>query len=113
MLAQHYHSVADRDEAMEALAGVGLADRASHLSSQLSGGEQQRVCIARALINDPALIMADEPTGNLDAANEGVVMDLLRSLHARGRTIVLVTHNPDLGAMTQRIFRLRHGKGET
>ncbi|MCB9959735.1 MAG: ABC transporter ATP-binding protein [Rhodospirillaceae bacterium] len=112
MLAQHYHSVSDRDEAMEALAGVGLADRASHLPSQLSGGEQQRVCIARALINDPALIMADEPTGNLDEANESLVMDLLQALNARGRTIVLVTHNPDLGARADRIFRLRHGRGD-
>ncbi|MEA4836857.1 MAG: ABC transporter ATP-binding protein [Rhodospirillaceae bacterium] len=110
MLAQHYHSVADRDEAVEALARVGLAERATHLPSQLSGGEQQRVCIARALINAPALILADEPTGNLDADNEALVMGLLESLRDEGRTIVLVTHNPELGDRTGRVIRLQHGK---
>src|SRR5205823_7910058 len=68
MLAQYFHSMTDEQEALEALARVGLGERARHLPSQLSGGEQQRVCIARALINDPAIILADEPTGNLDAA---------------------------------------------
>ncbi|SJZ70458.1 ABC transporter ATP-binding protein [Consotaella salsifontis] len=110
MLAQHYHSVADRDEALEALERVGLAERAGHLPSQLSGGEQQRVCIARALINAPALILADEPTGNLDADNERRVMKLLESLRAEGRTIVLVTHNPALGRQADRILRLEHGR---
>ncbi len=110
MLAQHYHSVVDRDEAQEALKRVGLGHRSSHLPSQLSGGEQQRVCIARALINEPAIILADEPTGNLDAENEERVMALFAALHAEGRTIVLVTHNPDLGARTERIIRLDHGK---
>ncbi|MEF2070816.1 ABC transporter ATP-binding protein [Consotaella aegiceratis] len=110
MLAQHYHSVADRSEALEALERVGLADRASHLPSQLSGGEQQRVCIARALINAPALILADEPTGNLDADNEKRVMALFESLRAEGRTIVLVTHNPALGRQADRILKLDHGR---
>ncbi|ABC23601.1 ABC transporter ATP-binding protein [Rhodospirillum rubrum] len=110
MLAQHYHSVADRGEALTALGRVGLDHRASHLPSQLSGGEQQRVCIARALINGPSLILADEPTGNLDAANETLVMDLFRALHGEGRTIVLVTHNPDLGRLTDRTIRLQHGR---
>lgn len=110
MLAQHYHSVADRDEALEALARVGLEARSSHLPSQLSGGEQQRVCIARALINSPALILADEPTGNLDADNERLVMALLEKLHGEGRTIVLVTHNPALGSRTERILKLEHGR---
>jgi putative ABC transport system ATP-binding protein len=110
MLAQHYHSVADRAEALEALDHVGLAHRAGHLPSQLSGGEQQRVCIARALINAPAMILADEPTGNLDADNERLVMGLLERLRDEGRTIVLVTHNPELGERTDRIVRLQHGK---
>lgn len=110
MLAQHYHSIADRGDAMAALERVGMAHRWNHLPAQLSGGEQQRVCIARALINEPALILADEPTGNLDQANETRVMDILRELHAEGRTIVLITHNPQLGAMTDRVIRLRHGR---
>ncbi|MGI6246452.1 MAG: ABC transporter ATP-binding protein [Pseudochelatococcus sp.] len=110
MLAQYYHSIADREEALEALERIGLADRADHLPSQLSGGEQQRVCIARALINDPALILADEPTGNLDEGNEERVMGLFRELQASGRTIILVTHNPDLGAQTDYVIRLQHGR---
>jgi len=110
MLAQHYHSVADREEALAALERVGLGHRADHRPSQLSGGEQQRVCIARALINAPALILADEPTGNLDADNEARVLDLLESLRQEGRTIVLVTHNPDLGARADSILRLQHGR---
>ena len=77
MVAQFYHSIPDRKEAMEALDRVGLADRAEHLPRELSGGEQQRVCIARALINYPVLILADEPTGNLDEKNERLVMDIL------------------------------------
>lgn len=112
MLAQHYHSVADRDEAMAALERVGLGPRAQHLPSQLSGGEQQRACIARALINEPAIVLADEPTGNLDEKNEELVMALFQQLHAEGRTLVLVTHNPELGARTQRIIRLNHGRVE-
>ena len=80
MVAQYYHSVVDEKQAMEALEKVGLKDRAHHLPGQLSGGEQQRVCVARALINDPKLILADEPTGNLDEKNEKIVLDLFRKL---------------------------------
>src|SRR5712672_3873426 len=94
MLAQYFHSMTDRQEALEALDRVGLKERAYHLPAQLSGGEQQRVCIARALINDPRIVLADEPTGNLDAANEEIVLRLLRELHKQGRTIVMVTHDP-------------------
>ena len=80
MLAQYFHSVTDEKQADEALRRVGLGDRLTHLPSQFSGGEQQRVAIARALINQPKLILADEPTGNLDEANETMVIDLFRSL---------------------------------
>jgi len=110
MVAQYYHSMPDEKEAMEALERVGLRDRAKHLPSQLSGGEQQRVCIARALINSPELILADEPTGNLDEENENMVIDILRNLHAEGTSLVVVTHDPEVGEVAQRIVRLTHGK---
>jgi len=110
MVAQHYHSVADAGEARAALARVGLADRAHHLPSQLSGGEQQRVCVARALINQPRLILADEPTGNLDAANEDCVLELLQELHAEGDTIVTVTHASRVGNLADRRVELHHGQ---
>lgn len=109
MVAQYYHSMPDRDEALEALARVGLADRSHHLPSQLSGGEQQRVCIARALINYPKLILADEPTGNLDEVNEQVVVDLFKGLHREGHTIVMVTHDPEIGDLADRHVHLEHG----
>ena len=110
MLAQYYHSVTDKTAALAALDRVGLAHRSDHLPKQLSGGEQQRVCIARALINEPEILFADEPTGNLDAENEQTVLRIFAELHAQKRTIVMVTHNPDLGAKTDRIIRLQHGK---
>ena len=110
MLAQYYHSVTDKAAALAALARVGLAHRSDHLPKQLSGGEQQRVCIARALINEPEILFADEPTGNLDAENEQTVLRIFAELHAQNRTIVMVTHNPDLGARTDRIIRLQHGR---
>ena len=110
MLAQYFHSVADEAEAAEALTRVGLGDRFDHLPSELSGGEQQRVALARALINHPKLILADEPTGNLDEANELIVLELLRELHRSGHTILLVTHSPEIGRMADRRIELAHGR---
>ena len=110
MLAQYFHSVADEAEAAQSLVRVGLGDRLDHLPSQLSGGEQQRVALARALINHPKLILADEPTGNLDEANEHIVLELLRELHRSGHTILLVTHSPEIGRMADRRIELAHGR---
>ncbi len=110
MVAQYYHSLPDEAEALEALERVGLADRAKHLPSQLSGGEQQRVCVARALINHPEIILADEPTGNLDEKNERIVLDLFRQLHAEGTTLVVVTHDAEVGATAQRVITLEYGR---
>ncbi len=109
MVAQYYHSMPDEKEALEALERVGLKERAKHLPSQLSGGEQQRVCIARALINSPELILADEPTGNLDEANENIVLDIFKRLHKEGTSLIVVTHDPEVGEEAQRIVRLEHG----
>src|SRR4029079_12325715 len=110
LLAQYVHSMTDRPEAEEALRRVGLGEREPHLPSQLSGGEQQRVCIARALINQPPLILADEPTGNLDAVNEAIVMSLLADLHQRGHTLILVTHDASIATRANREIRLEHGR---
>src|ERR1700719_2984957 len=110
MLAQYFHSMTDEQEALEALQRVGLKPRAHHVPSQLSGGEQQRVCIARALINDPKIVLADEPTGNLDAVNEEIILRLLRELHQQGRTIVMVTHDPVVARLADRRIELHHGK---
>jgi ABC-type glutathione transport system ATPase component len=110
MLAQYFHSMTDKKEAQAALERIGMGDRANHLPAQLSGGEQQRVCIARALINDPKIILADEPTGNLDAVNEEIVMRQLRNLHAQGRTIIMVTHDPVVARMADRRLELHHGR---
>src|ERR1700685_2229295 len=113
MLAQYFHSMTDEKEAQAALTRVGLGDRAHHLPSQMSGGEQQRVCIARALINDPKIILDDEPTGNLDAQNEEIVLRLLREFHQQGRTIVMVTHDPVVARMADRRIEFHHGKIES
>ena len=110
MLAQYFHSMTDEPEALAALAQVGMADRATHLPSQLSGGEQQRVAIARALVNDPKIILADEPTGNLDAENQRIVLGILSDLHAKGRGIVMVTHDESVGRLADRRLNLDHGK---
>ncbi len=109
MVSQYYHSLPDEKEALEALERVGLKERAKHLPSQLSGGEQQRVCIARALINHPSIILADEPTGNLDEANENLVIDLFKQLHDEGKTIIVVTHAPEVAQYAERTIVLEHG----
>ncbi len=110
MVAQYYHSIPDEQEALQALERVGLKDRAKHLPSQLSGGEQQRVCIARALINNPEIILADEPTGNLDEVNEKIVIEILKQLHKEGSTIVVVTHDLEVGDVAERKIILEYGK---
>ena len=110
MVAQYYHSIPDEQEALQALERVGLKDRAKHLPSQLSGGEQQRVCIARALINSPEIILADEPTGNLDEVNEKIVIDILTQLHEEGSTIIVVTHDLEVGDVAERKIILEYGK---
>ena len=110
MLAQYFHSITDESQAAESLRRVGLGDRLEHLPAQLSGGEQQRVAIARALINHPKLILADEPTGNLDEANEVTILDLLRELHAAGHTILVVTHSQIIGNLADRRVELEHGR---
>ena len=110
MLAQYFHSITDEKEAAEALGRVGLSDRMGHVPAALSGGEQQRVAIARALINQPKLILADEPTGNLDEANEAVVLKLLHELHDAGHTILVVTHSQAIGNLADRRVELEHGR---
>jgi putative ABC transport system ATP-binding protein len=109
MLAQYFHSTTDESQAAAALQRVGLGDRLTHLPAQLSGGEQQRVAIARALINQPKIILADEPTGNLDEANESNVLEIFRELHQAGHTIVMVTHDPDIARQADRRIELAHG----
>ena len=109
MLAQYYHSAINADDAKEMLNLVGLSHRFDHLPSQLSGGEQQRVCIARALINAPQILLADEPTGNLDEKNEQIVLEIFEKIHAEGKTIVLITHNPELGKKGDTMITLSHG----
>ncbi|WP_141043413.1 ABC transporter ATP-binding protein [Campylobacter coli] len=109
MLSQYYHSSVDEEDAKAVLEKVGLSHRLSHLPSQLSGGEQQRVCIARALINNPEILLADEPTGNLDEVNEKIVLETLQKLKNEGKTIVLITHNPELAKFADRTLILQHG----
>ncbi len=98
-----------RARALEALERVGLGERVRHLPNELSGGQQQRVAVARALVTNPALILADEPTGNLDSASAAEVLETFRAVHGEGRTIVVITHEPDVAACAQRIVRLRDG----
>lgn len=100
----------DREEkAMEALDNVSLADRAHHRPNELSGGQRQRVAIARALVNDPSIILADEPTGNLDSKTSYDIMDLFQQLHDAGNTIIMVTHEDDIAHYAHRVIRMRDG----
>jgi putative ABC transport system ATP-binding protein len=110
MLAQYFHSTTDEPEARAALERVGLRERVGHLPAHLSGGEQQRVAVARALINHPKLILADEPTGNLDEENQDTVIRLLTELHLEGHTILMVTHDPSIGQLADRRIELAHGR---
>jgi len=104
----------DREEkALGALTSVGLGDRAKHKPNELSGGQRQRVAIARALVNDPSIILADEPTGNLDSKTSYDIMDLFQELHSKGNTIIMVTHEDDIAHYAHRIVRLRDGLVES
>jgi putative ABC transport system ATP-binding protein len=110
MVAQYFFGMVDKDAAIKALENVGLSHRLTHRPSQLSGGEQQRVCIARALINKPNIILADEPTGNLDSKNGQTVMSILKELNDLGHTLVLITHNNEIANQAGRIIEMIDGE---
>jgi len=108
------YSKSEREErAFEALSNVGLADRVGHKPNELSGGQRQRVAIARALVNDPSIILADEPTGNLDSKTSYSIMELFHELHQKGNTIIMVTHEDDIAHYAHRIVRLKDGLVES
>jgi putative ABC transport system ATP-binding protein len=108
---RHAKSAREREAlALEALEMVGLADRVHHRPNELSGGQQQRVAIARALVSDPLIILADEPTGNLDSRSAEEIVAILKELHGRGRTIVMITHEPDMAAHAGRVIELHDGR---
>jgi len=110
MLSQYFHSITVESEAIEALERVGLKSRINHLPTQLSGGEQQRVAVARALINEPKILLADEPTGNLDTKNGKVVLELLKELNQEGNTIIMITHDRKIAEYGVRLIRLVDGR---
>ncbi|MFW3145928.1 MAG: ABC transporter ATP-binding protein [Thermoplasmatota archaeon] len=109
-IAQYFHSLVDRESARSVLGQLGLSTRLDHVPSKLSGGEQQRVSIARALINEPRIILADEPTGNLDKKNGLSIMEILKELNSKGMTIIFVTHNHELTSWGDRVITLEDGK---
>jgi len=113
MLSQYYTGIVNEQRAHEMLEKVGMSHRLNHLPAQLSGGEQQRVCIARALVNEPSLILADEPTGNLDQKNGKIVLDMLEELRKEGHTIIVVTHNTGIAELGDRKIELLDGRIET
>ena len=104
-----YNAAQRREKAIKALIAVGLGERLNHKSNQMSGGQMQRVAIARALVNDPAVILADEATGNLDTRTSFEILVLFQQLHAQGRTIIFVTHNPEIAQYSSRNIMLRDG----